>query len=217
MRLVDHVRTLIPVGAVTFVTIDEERETIERSTGWFADEALRDALGAPASRPLDHRRRGLVEAALERERPLLLPRVDAWEASPDLLAAAIESLGSGASPRHLEVLPPGVGDRVSAAHGDRTRARSSDRGFARSGRPAAPRGPADGRGGSRPRGDGPRARTTTGGGGAAGTRGAAPEARERGRVGLARDRRGVPASGRTRRAGDGRHQGAAHAAQCARR
>ena len=94
MRLVDHVRTLIPVGAVTFVTIDEERETIERSTGWFADEALRDALGAPASQPLDRRRRGLVEAALERERPLLLPRVDAWEASPDLLAAAIESLGA---------------------------------------------------------------------------------------------------------------------------
>ena len=31
---------------------------------------------------------------LERERPLLLPRVDAWEAAPDLLAAAVEALGA---------------------------------------------------------------------------------------------------------------------------
>ena len=92
-RLVDHVRTLLPVGAVTFVTVDEERSTIERCAGWFADDDLREALGAPGRGPLDPRRRGLVEAALERERPLFLPRVDAWEAAPDLLAAAVESLG----------------------------------------------------------------------------------------------------------------------------
>jgi GAF domain-containing protein len=92
-RLVEHVQALVPVGAVTFLTIDEVRGTIENSAGWSADAELREALGAPGSRQLDGRRRGLVTAALERERPLLLPRVDAWEAAPDLLAAAVESLG----------------------------------------------------------------------------------------------------------------------------
>ncbi len=92
-------RDLIPVGAVTFVTVDEQRGTVEGSAGWFADEDLRDVLGAPRSLPLDRRRRGLVETALERERPLLLPRVDAWQAAPDLLAGAVEALGRARAER----------------------------------------------------------------------------------------------------------------------
>ena len=92
-RLVEHVRALIPVDAVTFVTVDETRGTVERSAGWFADAVLSEALGPPASRRLDGRRRDLVRTVIERERPLLLPRVDAWEAAPDLEAAAAESLG----------------------------------------------------------------------------------------------------------------------------
>jgi GAF domain-containing protein len=92
-RLVDLVRALIPVGVVAFVTVDEEQGTIEHSGGWFADAVLREALARPGPRPLDRRRHGLVEAALERERPLFLPRMDAWQAAPDLLAAAVDSLG----------------------------------------------------------------------------------------------------------------------------
>jgi GAF domain-containing protein len=92
-RLVDHVRTLIPVGAVTFITVDDRRGTIERSAGWFADSTLGDALGAPSSVDPDGRRRQLLGAALERDRPLFLPRIDAWEAAPELLAVAVESLG----------------------------------------------------------------------------------------------------------------------------
>jgi GAF domain-containing protein len=92
-RLVEHVRALVPVGAVAFITVDEQRGTIERTAGWYATDDLRDAFATPRSRRLDRRRRGLMEAALERERPLLLPRVDAWEAAPELLAAATESLG----------------------------------------------------------------------------------------------------------------------------
>ncbi|MGH2781487.1 MAG: SpoIIE family protein phosphatase, partial [Thermoleophilaceae bacterium] len=86
-RLVDQVRRLMPVGAVAFVTED-------RVAGWFADEELGAALGGPGcGTPLGGRRRRLVDAALDRERPLLLPRVDAWEAAPELLAAAVEALG----------------------------------------------------------------------------------------------------------------------------
>jgi GAF domain-containing protein len=93
-RLVEHVHTLIPVEAVTFFTVDERHGTIERSAAWFADDALRDVFGTPGSQPLDPRGRGLVEAALERERPLLLPRIDAWQAAADVLAAMVESLGT---------------------------------------------------------------------------------------------------------------------------
>jgi GAF domain-containing protein len=93
-RLVEHVHTLIPVEAVTFFTVDDRRGTIDRSAAWFADDALRDVFGSPGNQPLDPRGRGLVEAALERERPLLLPRIDAWQAAADLLAAMVESLGT---------------------------------------------------------------------------------------------------------------------------
>jgi GAF domain-containing protein len=93
-RLVEHVHTLIPVGAVTFFTVDEATGTIERSAAWIAEDGLRDVFGTPGGQPLDPRGRGLVEAALERERPLLLPRIDAWQAAPDLLAAMVESLGT---------------------------------------------------------------------------------------------------------------------------
>lgn len=81
-RLVDHVRTLIPVGAVTIMTVDEQHGTIKRSAGWSDGEDLRRAFD------------GLLAAALERDRPLFLPRVDAWEAAPKLLTAAGERLGA---------------------------------------------------------------------------------------------------------------------------
>jgi Stage II sporulation protein E (SpoIIE)/GAF domain len=99
-RLVDHVRALIPVGAVTFATVEKpsaggqaRRGRIERSAGWFADERHRDAFDS------------LLDAVLERDRPLFLPRVDAWEAAPKLLGAADEALASAsviACPLHSE-------------------------------------------------------------------------------------------------------------------
>jgi len=92
-RLAEHVRALLPVGAVTILSVDEASGTVERSAGWFADPVLRDALGAAGSHPLDERRRALLGALLDRERPLLLPRLDAWEAAPALLAAAVEAVG----------------------------------------------------------------------------------------------------------------------------
>jgi GAF domain-containing protein len=83
-RLIEHVLTLVPAGGVSFVDVDPMQRG-ERPVGRFADPELRDALAG---------RSRLAEAALERERPLLLPRVDAWQAAPDLLADAIESLGA---------------------------------------------------------------------------------------------------------------------------
>ncbi|HEU0024470.1 MAG TPA: SpoIIE family protein phosphatase [Thermoleophilaceae bacterium] len=92
-RLVEDVRALLRVDAVAFVTVDGGCGTLQRSAGWFATPELSEALQPLDSRPIDRGRRGLVEAALERARPLLLPRVEAWEAAPDLLAELMDALG----------------------------------------------------------------------------------------------------------------------------
>jgi hypothetical protein len=82
-RLTEHVRALLPVGAVAIVTDD-------RFAGWFADGKLGEALGGEA---LAGPRRRLVRAALARERPFFLSRLDMWEGTPALLAALVDALG----------------------------------------------------------------------------------------------------------------------------
>ena len=87
-RLTEHVRVLVPAGAVAIVTV-------EQFAGWFADPRVGEALG---SQVLDaDRRRALVQAALELEGPLLLPRLDGWEGSPALLTTCL--LYTSPSPR----------------------------------------------------------------------------------------------------------------------
>ncbi len=76
-RLVQHVRTVLPVSAVAFVTDDP---AAGRPVGWFADEELRAAMEASMSQ-------------LTRGRALLLPRVDSWQAAPDLMDAIAAELG----------------------------------------------------------------------------------------------------------------------------
>ena len=79
-RLVAHVRAVLPVSAVAFVTAGSDELSTERSAGWFANEDLRAA----------------VEASLGwmlRSQSLLLPRVDAWEAAPDLMEAISAHVG----------------------------------------------------------------------------------------------------------------------------
>jgi GAF domain-containing protein len=83
-RLVDHVRALMPVSAVTFATVDTRRTAVEGSASWYAEPELR----APFER--------LLEAVLDRDRSLFLPRLDAWEAAPAELVAGASPL-SGAS------------------------------------------------------------------------------------------------------------------------
>jgi serine phosphatase RsbU (regulator of sigma subunit) len=76
-RLVQHVRTVLPVSAVAFVTDEPARAN---SVGWFADEDLRAAMEASIGR-------------LASGRSLLLPRVEAWQAAPDLMDAIAAELG----------------------------------------------------------------------------------------------------------------------------
>jgi sigma-B regulation protein RsbU (phosphoserine phosphatase) len=83
-RLVQHVRTVLPVSAVAFVTEDTGETD---PAGWFEDDDLRAAM--VTSMPL-----------LARGRPLLLPRVEAWQAAPELMDAIEAQFGQ---PRAREV------------------------------------------------------------------------------------------------------------------
>jgi GAF domain-containing protein len=78
-RLVTHVRAVLPVSAVAFVTAQSDDGT-EEPIGWFADDDLRVAINASLSR-------------MVRTRSLVLPRVDAWQAAPDLMEAIAAELG----------------------------------------------------------------------------------------------------------------------------
>ena len=216
-RLVEDVRALLRVDAVAFVTVDEERGQLTRAAGWFASPELSEALQPLEARPLTRGRRGLVEAALERARPLLLPRVEAWEAAPDLLAELVDVLGeerahhvwgtfSAASViawrlRNTVGQPLGV---ILLASLDPVRA-------------ARHRRPPERRGGGRPHGDGHGAGRAARGGGQARPPRAAAQARRRGRGGLARARRGAPPGGRPRRQRDRGEQGPPDQARLARR
>jgi GAF domain-containing protein len=79
-RLVEHVRELIPAGAMAFVTV--RRGKVEHTAGWFAEAELRG--------PFEE----LGEAVAERDRPLFLPRLDAWEAAAKLLGGGPQQLAS---------------------------------------------------------------------------------------------------------------------------
>ena len=76
-RLVQHVRTLVPVSGAAFGTVDAAGTS---TVGWYADEALRVAMEASMS-------------LLARSGTLLLPRVEAWQAAPELMDAIAVELG----------------------------------------------------------------------------------------------------------------------------
>jgi GAF domain-containing protein len=92
-RLVQNVRELAAVDAVAIVTVDPAHDTVDRWAGWFGATTLQSTVGTRGGGELDQGARALVEAVLNRERPLLLDRLDAWEPTPELLAVAVQGLG----------------------------------------------------------------------------------------------------------------------------
>jgi hypothetical protein len=81
-RVVQHTRAVLPVSAVAFVSAEPGGAPDAPDAAWFATEELRHALEASMS--------GLV-----RGRTLLLPRVDAWQAAPELKDAIEAALDPG--------------------------------------------------------------------------------------------------------------------------
>jgi GAF domain-containing protein len=87
-RLVQHVRTVLPVSAAAFVTDEAGGGDL---VGWFADGEMAAALGACMPR-------------LVLTRTLVLPRVDAWQAAPALVEAVAAELGEARAQRAWRTL-----------------------------------------------------------------------------------------------------------------
>jgi GAF domain-containing protein len=77
-RVLEHVRSLLPIDGAAFLVADREQGTVEPITVWFASPELQDAVELGGGRSYETRRPGLTEMALERGAPLLIPRVEAW-------------------------------------------------------------------------------------------------------------------------------------------
>jgi serine phosphatase RsbU (regulator of sigma subunit) len=79
--MLSHLRSLLRIDAAVLFTVDRDRSEIEPTAYWFSSPDLRDAVAPALNRPYDHDRPGLVEAAIERGRPLVLPKIEDWEAA----------------------------------------------------------------------------------------------------------------------------------------
>jgi GAF domain-containing protein len=82
--LLEHLKSHPRVDAAAFMLVEPGGARVETAAGWFHSPLLREALGAALEWPLDRDLPGLVEAALERGRPLFLPRVEDWQAAASL-------------------------------------------------------------------------------------------------------------------------------------
>jgi GAF domain-containing protein len=92
-HVIEHLRTLLRTDGVAFMAVDPDRGSVEPLADWFASAELRAALEPAPGSAGNPGRPGLVEYALAADRPLVLPRVDAWEAATEIRAGVIESLG----------------------------------------------------------------------------------------------------------------------------
>jgi GAF domain-containing protein len=79
--MLEHLRRLVRADAAILFSVDRDRAAIEPTASWFSSPQLREALEPALARPYDRSRPGLTEAALERGRPLLLPRLEDWQAA----------------------------------------------------------------------------------------------------------------------------------------
>lgn len=79
--VLEHLRRLVRADAAILMAVDRGRTTVAPNASWFSSTELREALEPALSRPYDRQRPGLTEATLERGRPLLLPRLEDWEAA----------------------------------------------------------------------------------------------------------------------------------------
>ncbi len=82
------------VSAAAFLVIEPDGRHLETGTGWFASPLLREGLEALLGPMRDRDPHGLVEASLERERPLFLPRLESWEAAGLLRERLTRALGA---------------------------------------------------------------------------------------------------------------------------
>jgi len=94
--MLEHLRRLVRADAAVLMSVDRARTAIVPTASWFSTGELRDGLEPALARPYDRQRPGLTEATLERGRPLLLPRLEDWEAAgyPREIVTSASSAGA---------------------------------------------------------------------------------------------------------------------------
>ena len=102
--LLEHLKSHPRVDAVAFMLVEPGGPRVETAAGWFHSPMLREALGAALEWPFDRDLPGLVEASLERDRPLFLPRVEDWQAAPSLRVRVERSADPVVAARAWEAL-----------------------------------------------------------------------------------------------------------------
>jgi GAF domain-containing protein len=80
-QLVEHLRRHPRVDAAAFTVLDAERTTLSPVVSWFASPVIAAGMEAVLERPYRPGSPGFAEAAIERGRPLFLPRLEDWEAA----------------------------------------------------------------------------------------------------------------------------------------
>ena len=80
----DHLRRHPRIDGGAFQTVDQGRRHVRPAVSWFASPVLAEIMSQVLERPYARSSPGFTEAALERGRPLFLPRVEDWEAAPSL-------------------------------------------------------------------------------------------------------------------------------------
>jgi serine phosphatase RsbU (regulator of sigma subunit) len=79
--VLQHLRHLVRADAAMLLGLDRGRTHFEPIASWFSSPELAAVLTPGMHRPYSRDKPWLSEAALERGRPLLLPRLEDWEAA----------------------------------------------------------------------------------------------------------------------------------------
>jgi GAF domain-containing protein/GNAT superfamily N-acetyltransferase len=92
-----QIRSLLELSGAAFQVVDAARREIEAAASWFVNQEAQDAFGPILRRPYDPDRPGVTEAAIEEERPLLIPRLERWVGAAGHRERVDERLPGGAA------------------------------------------------------------------------------------------------------------------------
>jgi hypothetical protein len=93
--LIEHLESHPRVDAGMLLMIDRERSGILPAASWFASPVLGKLMGPFMARPYDLGLPGFTETALQRERPLFLPRLEDWEGAAGVHGLLETRMGGG--------------------------------------------------------------------------------------------------------------------------
>lgn len=96
-EILGQIRRLLDPNGCAFVVVDWEEGVIRPVAAWFESDEMRAPLAPMLARPYEPERAGVIEAAVEEGRPLLIPRIDDWPGADRLRERVEERLSPDAA------------------------------------------------------------------------------------------------------------------------